>query len=56
MYQHGLEEGEGFTIESYYIVKYPKNWDKSDMFFALLKPTNLTGEVKDVFGNMFTEL
>ena len=56
MYKYGMEEGEGFTVNSYYIVKHPKHWDKEDMFIAYLKPTNLTGDVKDVFGNMFTEL
>jgi hypothetical protein len=60
MGRHKVDQDDGFYLRGVYIVKYPKLWGselwKDDLFEAYLKPTNLSNEVKDTFGNMFTEL
>ncbi len=60
MGRYGVDNNDGFYLRCVYIVKYPKAWSselwKDDLLEAYLKPTNLSNEVKDTFGNMFTEL
>ena len=55
-YHHSLEDGEGFFSDSMYIVKYPKLWDKDELFHAYLKEAPFSSDVKHVFGDLFKEL
>ena len=60
MVRYSVYNDDGFYQRCVYIVKYPKTWSselwKDDLFEAYLKPTNLTGDVKDVFGDVYGEL
>lgn len=55
-YHHSLEDGESFFSDSMYIVKYPKLWDKKELFHAYLKEAPFSADVKHVFGDLFKEL
>ena len=56
MTRHGVDNDDGFYRRCVYIVQHPKTWWKEDLLEAYLKPANLSNEVKDTFGDMFTEL